>query len=122
MDQQPSAGAGIVGVILYLAFFIYILVAMWKLYEKAGEPGWKALIPFYNIYTLLHIAGKPGWWLVLMLIPIVNVIVLIITMAGLAQAFGKSTAFTVGLILLSPIFIGILGLGNCTYTKPTPAA
>jgi Na+/melibiose symporter-like transporter len=88
---------------------------MWKLYVKAGKPGWAAIIPFYNIYVLFEIAGMNGWMFLLLLIPIVNIVILIMLYINLAKAFGKSTTFTVGLIFLNIIFILILGFGNDRY-------
>jgi hypothetical protein len=94
---------------------IIILASQWVIFRKAGRPGWACLIPFYNIYVLLQVAGKPGWWLILMFIPLVNLIIAIITMFGLAENFGKSGAFAVGLILLSIVFFPILAFGSSEY-------
>jgi hypothetical protein len=94
----------------------------WKIFTKAGQPGWAILIPFYNIYIMLKIAGKPGWWLILLLIPLVNFIIMILMIVGIAQNFGKGTGFILGLIFLTPIFIPILALGDATYTGGTVSA
>ena len=85
------------------------------MFKKAGEPGWAALIPIYNIMVLLKIAGKPMWWVILMLIPFVNIIVLIIAIVGLARNFGKGAGFALGLALLAPIFYPILAWGDAQY-------
>jgi hypothetical protein len=102
---------------LFLPFLlgILVLIAMWKVYQKAGKPGWAAIVPIYNVIVLLEIVRKPLWWLVLLLIPIVNIVFAIIIYDRLAKAFGKSSGFTVGLIFLSFIFIPILGFGDATY-------
>jgi len=94
------------------------IIALWKIYEKAGQAGWKAIIPFYNIYILLKIVGKPGWWLLLMCIPLVNIIYLIWTYNMLSKSFGKDEGFTVGLLLLGFIFLPILGFGKAVYVGP----
>jgi hypothetical protein len=105
-------------VIIYLAIIVLIIVAQWKIYEKAGKPGWACIIPIYNIIVLLEIIGKPWWWLLLMLVPIVNIIFLIWMTNLLSLSFGKSEGFTVGLILLPIIFYPILGFGDATYNGP----
>ncbi len=106
------------GVIMlfWLAVIVVVLASVWKVYTKAGKPGWAALVPFYNVYVLLEIAGKPGWWLVLMLIPIINIIVAIVTVLALATRFEKSGGFAAGLILLPFIFYPILGFGDSKYS------
>ena len=116
-----AAGLGIGYVIFMLAFAAVELIAMWKIFTKAGVAGWKCLIPFYNIYCLLQIVGKPTWWMaMILLVPIANVIFGIMMLDALAKAFGKSTGFTLGLIFLSPIFTLILGFGKDKYVL-TPA-
>lgn len=104
--------------ILLLAYFALIIAAIagqWKMFEKAGKPGWACIVPIYNIVVLLEIVRKPVWWILLMLIPVVNLVILIIVYIELAKAFGKSGGFAVGLILLSFIFIPILGFGDAQY-------
>lgn len=110
-----SAGMGIIGSIFYFGFIALMIASMWKINTKAGQPGWACLIPFYNIIVMLKIAGKPAWWLVLMFIPLVNIVIAILMTAGIARAFGKGAGFTVGLLLLSPIFYPILAFGDAEY-------
>lgn len=88
---------------------------MWKVFEKAGKPGWAAIIPIYNILIILEIVGKPWWWLLLMCIPIVNFVFTIWAYNLLSLSFGKTTGFTVGMIFLPFIFIPILGFGDAQY-------
>lgn len=106
---------GTVGGIVYLVIIIFILVAYWKIFEKAGKPGWAAIIPIYNIIILLEIVGKPWWWLILMLIPIVNIVVAIIVLHRLSLSFGNGVGFTLGLLFLGIIFFPILGFGSAKY-------
>ena len=118
--QQDSGGNGMNGatmglIVLDVALIILMVAAMWTVFKKAGEPGWAALIPIYNIMVLLKIAGKPMWWVILMLIPFVNIIVLIIAIVGLARNFGKGAGFALGLALLAPIFYPILAWGDAQY-------
>ncbi len=104
--------------LLGLAFIGLILASFWKIFEKAGRPGWEGIIPFYNIYVLLKFVGKPGWWLVLFLIPIVNYIFIIWTYNMLSKSFGKDEGFTVGLVLLGIVFFPILAFGDAKYVGP----
>jgi hypothetical protein len=117
---SDSDGGGISGLWLTILIISIVLViaGWWKIFEKAGEDGWKAIIPIYNIIILLKITGRPIWWVVLLLIPCVSLIVYIIVANDLSKSFGKSTGFTVGLVLLSPIFALILGFGDAKYLGP----
>jgi hypothetical protein len=117
-NGQAVAAAGAIGgvlLIVYLALLVLMLAAVWRVFTKAGQPGWAVLIPFYNLYVLLQVAGKPGWWLLLLLIPVVNLFVGIITLAALAAKFGKGIGFTIGLILLPIVFYPVLGFGGAQY-------
>lgn len=105
----------VIGPIFVIGFVVFILASLWKVFVKAGREGWEALIPIYNIYVLLKIVGKPGWWLLLFLVPIVSLVVSFIVYIELAKRFGKSTGFGVGLVLLSFIFIPILAFGDAQY-------
>jgi hypothetical protein len=104
---------------LWIVWVIYVVVAvigLWKLFEKAGEAGWKSIVPLYNTYTLFRIAGRNGLWFLGLLIPFVNIIVAVILALDLAKHFGKSTVFAVfGLILFTPIGYMILGYGDAKY-------
>jgi len=101
-----------------------MVAALWKVFVKARQPGWAAIIPFYNQYVILQMVGKPGWWLLLFFIPVVNLIVAIIVNLALAESFGKSAGFGIGLTFLSIVFIPILGFGPAQYRGPVsvPAA
>lgn len=111
---MDNAGSGIL-FIIYLAVAVIMIASMWRVYAKAGKPGWAAIIPIYNIIVLLQIVGRPVWWLILLFIPVVNFVILIITSVDLAKKFGKGVGFAIGLILLSFIFYPILGFGSAQY-------
>lgn len=111
-------GIGIGFIVIILAVVVLMIAAMWKIYEKAGQPGWAAIVPIYNLYILLKIVGKPGWWLILFLIPIVNYVFIIWTYNMLSKSFGKDEGFTAGLVLLGPVFFPILGFGDARYLGP----
>lgn len=100
---------------LIAMFAIYSLICCWVIFEKAREPGWGALIPFYNKYLYFKITWGNGWYFLLLLVPIANVVVAIIAAFKLARAFGKGFWFGVGLVLLNPVFIGILAFGEPRY-------
>ena len=109
--------------VAYLAVIVLAVVAMWKIFNKAGEAGWKSLIPLYNTYTLLKIAGMSGWWLLGLMVPLVNVVGAILLGLNLAKAFGRSATFgIVGLVVFSIVGFLILGFGKDTYIGPAAAA
>lgn len=112
-----------VGIILVIALVVVVamLIAVWKVFTKAGKPGWAAIVPIYNAYILTEIAGRPGWWTLLMFIPYVNYVILLLISIDIAKAFGKSTAFgVVGLWLFGPVGYAMLGFGSATYQGPRP--
>jgi hypothetical protein len=104
--------------IFIFAFAIFIIAAMWKVFTKAGQPGWAAIIPIYNIYIMTKIAGKPGVWTLLCLIPLINMIFVIWLYNMISKSFGKDEGFTVGLVLLGIVFWPILGFGSARYQGP----
>jgi hypothetical protein len=114
--QPASEGVSPVVIIIYLAVLVLLFASLWRIFSKAGRPGWAAIIPIYNIYVLLKIAGRPGWWLILYLIPLVNLIISIVVSIDIAKAFGKGGAFGFFLLwLLGIIGYPILGFGNARY-------
>ncbi|MEY2439250.1 MAG: hypothetical protein QOI34_635 [Verrucomicrobiota bacterium] len=117
---STSGGAGgIVGGIIGLIVAIIMIAAMWKVFTKAGQPGWGAIIPIVNFYFLCKVAGRPGWWVILMFIPFVNFIIWIILCLDIAKRFGKGAGFGIGLAFLGFIFFPILGFGAATYQGPS---
>lgn len=102
-------------ILFILAISIFVIVSAWKIFEKAGQPGWGIFIPIYNMYLLLVIAGKPGWWLILYLIPLVNFVIGLIVAIDIAKNFDKDTAFGLGLFFLGFIFYPILAFGDARY-------
>lgn len=112
--------------LLGIAIAVLIAAGMWKVFVKAGQPGWAAIIPFYNMYVLLEIVREPRWWMIMFFIPFVNIVFLVLTCLELASRFGKEVVFGLGLIFLPFIFFPILGFDVSTYTPPggppTPSA
>ena len=117
-SSDTSGGGAIVFLVLAFAALILVIAGWWKMFEKAGEAGWKAIIPIYNLIILLKIAGRPVWWILLLLIPCVGVVIMIIMYSDLSKSFGKGAGFTVGLVFLQPIFVLILGFGDAKYLGP----
>jgi hypothetical protein len=105
--------------VFYLLIVVLMIASLWKVYEKAGKPGWAAIVPIYNIVVLLEIVRKPVWWIVLLIIPIANLIVAIIIYMQLAKSFGKSSGFGLGLVFLGFIFFPILAFGDAQYESST---
>ena len=103
---------------ILIPFIIIPIIAMWKIFTKANKPGWASIVPIYSTIIFLEIIGKPWWWLLLMLIPFVNIIFIIWSWNLMSKSFGKSEGFTIGIIFLSIIFISILGFGNSKYIGP----
>lgn len=112
MSTMLNSPASTIGYILILAIGLFI---MYKVFEKAGIEGWKALIPFYNVYLLYELTWGKGLYALLLLIPIVNIIVSFMTAIKLAKAFGKGTGFGIGLFFIPLVFKGIIAFGDAKY-------
>lgn len=104
--------------LIYLGLLIFIVAVYWKILTKAGEDGWKCLVPFYNGWVYAEIVGRPGWWGLLLFVPLVNIVFSILLAIDLAKSFGKDPAFAVGIVLLGPVFMGILAFGSAQYLGP----
>lgn len=120
LAQRNAAGAagGLVFLVIWLAILVLIIAGFWKVFEKASQPGWAAIVPIYNVYVLCKIAGRPGWWLILFFVPIVSFVIAIIVSVDVAKAFGKGVGFALGLIFLGFIFYPVLGFGSAQYQGP----
>lgn len=131
LQSDTSVGAGGaaalmavggVALIVALAAAVVFIAALWKVFAKAGQPGWAAIIPIYSTYILLKIVGRPGWWLILCFLPLINIVIFILVAIDLAKAFGKSAGFVI-LFLLFGIGFLVLGFGSARYLgPPAPAA
>jgi hypothetical protein len=127
-DTNPAVVGGLLAVggimmIVLLAIMLVLIIGCWKVFTKAGQPGWAVLIPFYNLYILLKIVGRPAWWIVLCLIPLVNIVIAIVLAVDLAKSFGQSALFGVVLLfLLGGIGYLVLGFGNYRYVGPAANA
>lgn len=122
-NSSMNTGAAAFLFVVYAAVIAVTVASMWRIFTKAGKPGWAAIVPIYNIYVMLQIVGRPTWWILLFLIPFVNIVVSLITAMDLAKAFGKSQAFgIVALWLFGIVGYPMLAFSNAKYTKPPTAA
>ena len=101
-------------ILVIVAYVVYVL-PLFGVFRKAREPGWAAFIPIWNLLVLLKIVGRPWWWILLFIIPVVDIVVAIVVWYDLSKSFGRGVAFTVGLVFLSWIFLLILWLGSSQY-------
>jgi hypothetical protein len=117
LAQQNNGGGLVLGVIVIieLAVVIITIVGLWKIFEKAGEPGWAAIIPIYNFIVMLKIAEKPIWWIILAFIPIISLVPAILVPLAIANNFGKDTLYGIGMIFLPFIFYPLLGFSDAQY-------
>ncbi len=118
VDPKQMIVPGILGLVIC----IISLIALAKVFKKAGRPGWAVIVPIYNLYVLFDIAWGKGIMFLLMLIPVVNFVIMIMLYVKLAKAFGKSGGFAAGLIFLNLIFVCILGFGSAQYIGPNGVA
>jgi hypothetical protein len=118
-DNQPSAAGGAIGGVFGVVVGLVMIAALWKIFSKAGQPGWASIVPIYNYIVWCKVVGRPAWWVLLLLIcfPIFFIILCI----DLAKSFGKGAGFAIGLILLPFIFFPVLGFGSATYQGPSAA-
>jgi hypothetical protein len=94
---------------------IFAIAGVWKMFVKAGRPGWASIIPVYNLVVMIEMINRPVWWVILYFIPFVNVVISLIVIYELAKAFGKGIGFTLGMIFLPFIFYPMLGFGKSVY-------
>ncbi|NHA06059.1 hypothetical protein G7092_19770 [Mucilaginibacter sp. HC2] len=122
-DPSSAASAGIfmACIIPILIISIISIISMWKIFEKAGKPGWASIIPIYSVIVLLEIIGKPIWWIFLLLIPCTGIVFIPWTINLLSKSFGQGVGFTIGIFFLSFIFLPILAFGNYQYLGPAGA-
>ncbi len=97
---------------------VVMLATIWRIFSKAGEAGWKCLLPIYGAVVFQRILGRPGWWVVLLFIPVVNIVISLVECFDLARVFGKGTGYGLGLVFLGPIFAMALAFGPAEYVGP----
>jgi hypothetical protein len=123
-QNEDAAGAmgALFGLCCQCGFILIVLVpffaGLWKIFEKAGQPGWAAIVPIYNLYVLNEVARKEILWFVLALVPCVNIVAIVVIWMDVAKNFGKDAMWGLGLAFLGPIFAPLLGFSNATYQPP----
>jgi hypothetical protein len=115
--QSSTDGTGVLFSLIFLAAMVFLIASFWKVFTKAGQPGWASIIPIYNAIVWLRIAGRPGWWFILLLIPIVGFVIAIVVSIDFAKKFGKGAGFAMGLVFLGFIFYPILAWGSAKYSR-----
>ena len=117
--QEDSMYIGMLVMIIFISVVVILMAAgMWRIFEKAGEPGWACLVPIYNLYVYCKIIGKPWYWMFLMCLPYIGTIWQIWSHNMLSKSFGKENGFTVGLVIVPFIFYPILGFSSDQYLGP----
>ena len=112
---RQAAIVGTLTMIVGIVLAVVLVVSMWKIFAKAGKPGWASIVPFYNLYVLYEISWGKGIYFLLLLVPFVNAFIGILTVYKLGQNFGKSTGFIIGMILLPIIFMPLLAFGDSAF-------
>ncbi len=107
-DQKPSAGL----VVFYVVLMVLMVASYWKIFAKAGKPGWASIVPIYNLVVYLQMVNRPVWWIVLFFVPIVNIVIAIVLVHDLSKSFGKGMGWTLGLLFLGIVFVPVLAFGS----------
>lgn len=114
---QSSSGGSTLPLIVTLVITLIAIVGWWKLFSKAGYPGFLALIPLVNVVVYIMVGGRPWWWIILMLIPFINIIILFLVHLSVAERYGQGVLYAFGLFFLMPVFAIILGFGPFEYRE-----
>jgi len=107
-DQKPSGGL----VVFYVVLMVLMVASYWKIFAKAGKPGWASIVPIYNLVVYLQMVNRPVWWIVLFFVPIVNIVIAIVLVHDLSKSFGKGMGWTLGLLFLGIVFVPVLAFGS----------
>lgn len=112
---QPSAGMMLIPLLIGLALAVFFIFCVWKVFEKAGQPGWASIVPIYNVIIMIRIAGLPIWYIILLIVPVVNIVINIMIIYKMMLNFGKGVGYTLGMIFLPFIFWPMLAFGSAEY-------
>mgnify|MGYP000698111848 FL=1 len=117
-----QSSSGNIELFAILALTVVIFAGFWKMFEKAGEPGWAGIIPIYNLYILVKISGNAWWWFILLFIPVVNFFATLKISIDVAGKFNRGVLFGLGLMFVSFIFYPLLGFGDYQYRDTAHSA
>jgi len=120
-SNEAAAGAmAAFGVLMIIALIVglFMIICSWKIFVKAGKPGWASIVPIYSAIVLLEIVGKPVWWIILFIIPLVNIVIIIMVIHRLSRSFGKDIGMTLLLLLIPIIGYPMLAFGDAKYVGP----
>jgi ABC-type Na+ efflux pump permease subunit len=120
-----GGGGGAVGIVIlvvYLAIIVAFIAGLAKTFQKAGEAWWAAIIPIYNVWVMIKVSDNPWWWLILFLIPLLQIIAVFKISIDIAKQFGQGLWFGLGLVILGFIFYPLLGFGDYKYQGSAEAA
>jgi hypothetical protein len=124
-QQDDGGAAALIGSLVPLCcgliVLLVVIAGLWKVFEKAGQPGWAAIIPIYNNYIMQQIVGRETWWLIFLFIPGLQIVWTIVIGLDMAKSFGKETLWAIGLILFPYVFYPLLGFGDSKYVGPMKA-
>ena len=118
VNSLATQGTSTLSTVITVVLWVLTIIATWRIYEKADQAGWKSIIPIYSDYIRFKITFRSGWFFLLMLIPVLNIVIYIMLQNKLAKAFGHGIGFTLGLIFLPTLFTLILGFNSDTYQFP----
>jgi len=114
-----TTGSGGIELFAVLTLTVVIFAGLWKVFQKAGGPGWAAIIPIYNLYVLVKVSGNTWWWFLMFFIPILNFFATLKVSINVAGKFNRGLLFGLGLMFLSFIFYPVLGFGDYQYQGTT---
>jgi len=101
--------------LIILAVVVLMIASLWKMFQKAGKPGWASIVPIYNLIVLLDIAGKPWWWIFLYCIPLVSIVIAVMVAHAVSKAFGFGIGMTLLQVFLPFVAYPVMGFGSAVY-------
>jgi hypothetical protein len=119
-QAAEAGGMGLMSLVFSGLLTLLFVASYWKIFAKAGQPGWASIIPFYNFYVMNKIGGRGPLFLLGLLVPFVNVAVFVMIVHGVSKAFGKGALYTLGIFLAAPVFVPLLAFGAAEYRGGAP--
>lgn len=125
LDTPPGQEGGLIRMevmqfFVSVVFVLVMIASVWRTFSKAGEPGWASIVPIYNAYVYFKIADKPAWWIILLAVPVANLVFLGSAGMSMAENFGRSKAFGLGIAFLGFFFYPVLAFGGSKFKEQPP--